>query len=673
MSKYDLLQWKFTACKYNIEESNGFNTFSMSEGLTAEDKADLCRMAGAYTPPDNLPYTPTAEEIAALFPVVFSSFPLQSGKRAVVRTSYVGRDYAGMRWGNFFSHALVLPGNSWPFYPIQLFDSELLKSGLTEEELQIEMRPSPLPPITVEKETLRDFSSEIPRFFAADSTRYSTLIQLLNALRSRNQTGKPLVLRDAKANIPLWIAAIQYAFPVHLAGEISFTTYVHSLSYGERLLLTTFSEEDNTQNIDSPTITSTHFVFDLANKAVPSVPKSSNIFTKEIKEHEPLYPGNDLIEIHKFMQQVQCSIDGDSLENSVLCHKFLAWNMVPQDRKAFDFGFQQHADTWKKLAKKILENEEKHRFSANVLESLFEHLMKIIAKLKMAEESEKRFIRFFIFQFQKDIQQLEYSECAAKFKVIDSFMEKHSSIGEKILNRVEGLVNPQKGQTDKKSVFLYFSLVLCSYANDADKFTKHFDILSKKLETGEIDALYDVILHLAIAKSFDKKVHKQIVDSHRFHHNGSLTKKLVINYLNGISLAKRYGMDQWKFGKPAEKQGTAFIKYILEETSLSDFTLWMEPKNAKKSENEEEGLGDIKLLSLFDMENTREHSPPEKREKREYIRNVRKMLKPLCKKNKTRLQTLGFPSQRDNWRLLKLFGVSAAIALAIDIAIVFCT
>ena len=683
MSKYDLLQWKFTACKYNIEESNGFNTFSMSEGLTAEDKADLCRMAGAYTPPDNLPYTPTAEEIAALFPVVFSSFPLQSGKRAVVRTSYVGRDYAGMRWGNFFSHALVLPSNSWPFYPIQLFDSELLKSGLTEEELQIETRPSPLPPITVEKDSLRDFSSEIPRFFAADSIRYSTLIQLLNALRSRNQTGKPLILRDAKANIPFWIAAIQYAFPVHLAGEISFTTYVHSLSYGERLLLTTFSEEDNTQNIDSPTTTATHFVFDLANKTVPSVPKSSNIFTKEIKENEPVYPGKDLIEIHGFTRQIQCSIDDNSLEKSVLCYKFLKWNIVPQGtgliQSVFDFCFQQNAGVRLNLVKIIL--KKRHLFNAEVLESLFNHLMKIIAKSKNDATLVAGFIEFFIFQFQKDVKKLVYDECTENFKIIDSFMKEHSNIGQKIFERVKQLIdNPSEGQIGKKNVFLYFSLVLCLYANEGTEFTDYLKFLPG-MDTGEIDALYEVILHLAIAKSFNATVHKQVITLYKSYHDG-LSEDFIERYLNILNKAnplipeKGYGMDQWKFGKPAEKQGTAFISYILNETSGDDFGTWTGFIKGTDYLKARTGYKIVKnrFWSVFDIE-----SELSDKKKWEYNRNVRKMLEPLCKKkNISLLRSLGFPSQQDIWKapikiLSIVCGVSVAIVTAIVLALVFCT
>ena len=73
-----VLQWKFTACQYNIENANGFKTFSMSEGLTQNDKDDLIQYAGNYTRPDNLPDRPTEGEMER-FPVILSSFRLRSG------------------------------------------------------------------------------------------------------------------------------------------------------------------------------------------------------------------------------------------------------------------------------------------------------------------------------------------------------------------------------------------------------------------------------------------------------------------------------------------------------------------------------------------------------------------------------------------------------------------
>ncbi|MCL2348399.1 MAG: hypothetical protein FWC50_09075 [Planctomycetaceae bacterium] len=562
MSEYELLQWKFTACQYNIEGSNGFNTFSMSDGLTAEDKAELCRRAGAYTPPEHQVFTPNEEQIRdpALFPVVFSSFPLRSGKRAVVRTVYVGRDYAGMRWGNFFSHALVWPEESWPFYPIQLFESRLFGNGLTKEELQIKAIPPLLPPVTVDAANLRDFSTELPRFFSADSLRPKALTPLLNAVRDGRKSGRPLILKDSRENVPLWLAAVQYAFPLRLAGEITWTTYVHSLSHGERFHITTTSTEDDALRINSPQTTSTNHVFNFKNGGIPEISSKVRIFTGEIKWNKNTYPGTDMQEMQPFLQNLHCDISDDSLDKAVLLYKFVYWNDIPAKpqvmQAVLDYWLLQDLPVKIQLARKILQKNLGEY--VEILALLLPRLATVVPVSPKDNELLKLFRVFFIKQFEKIVNEQFTSEyCMRRFEMLDHFLNKNEEIGKALAGDVHRLVT-QSG-TPHKYAFLYYALILCLYNRNSAVFSENMDFMPVFKEK-ELELFFDATLDFAVSKAVLPKIHEQIPALYTRHFSGELAGDFVKKYLDRLY---SYGLNRVKDGEKAKPQGLAFIKYYL--------------------------------------------------------------------------------------------------------------
>ncbi len=149
-----VFQWKYASCKYNVEKSNGFYTFSLSRELSQEEKAELVDKIAHYDAPENSPARPTVDDLrrSSLFPVAFSFFKLKSSGRSVLcRTCAVGKDYGGSRYGNFFSHALVLEkGSNWRDFPIDYWNSPQFANGLTSEEIDLGKTPDPLPSLDLD-------------------------------------------------------------------------------------------------------------------------------------------------------------------------------------------------------------------------------------------------------------------------------------------------------------------------------------------------------------------------------------------------------------------------------------------------------------------------------------------------------------------------------------------
>ncbi len=222
-----VLQLFYTSCKKGLSSGAGFQTHSMSEGISEEERKEIERY-GVYVAPLDLPPQPDEDEIDSLFPVSFSFFRLISGRYCICRSKYVGRDYSG-RYGNYFCHALVLESGLWPFYPAQLCGSSVFRDKLTDAELETETTPEPLPPLSLEEvqgQLNYEINFEDVSEFAGEE-RLDDFKAILSSLLLHEKSHRRVVMCDDAVYIPYWAASLQMAFTVRLAHRLTFTTYTH--------------------------------------------------------------------------------------------------------------------------------------------------------------------------------------------------------------------------------------------------------------------------------------------------------------------------------------------------------------------------------------------------------------------------------------------------------------
>jgi hypothetical protein len=206
------LQVYYTSCKKGLSGYAGFQTRAESSGINLIERREI-EAAGLYQAPRNLPPEPDPGTIAEQFPKVFKTVTLSSGRTAIVRSCYSGRDYSG-RWGNYFAHTLVLDGGLDGRWPIDAYGwrrwVEILPSGAEERE------PEPLPPVSMGDVAAGDFFSfdNLKVFLQEDNSRHDFLSRMLCAVFCRAVDSRSLVIREdsdlAAAN---WVACIQKAFP----------------------------------------------------------------------------------------------------------------------------------------------------------------------------------------------------------------------------------------------------------------------------------------------------------------------------------------------------------------------------------------------------------------------------------------------------------------------------
>jgi hypothetical protein len=223
-----LLQLIYTSCKRGLSAGAGFQTYSMSEGITDDEKREIERY-GLYVPPTDLPTQPTPEQIEMMFPTAYRFFRLSSGRYGICQSKYIGRDYSG-RYGNYFCHALISDNGPFPVYPIQLYGSPRFRDCLTDEEDERSTTPPPLPlldPALFFSEPSIT-AENITELVEQDGIRW--IKETIAAAIEFAETHRGLIFTGPADQIPLRIAALQMAFPIELAHRLTFATYSHDPS-----------------------------------------------------------------------------------------------------------------------------------------------------------------------------------------------------------------------------------------------------------------------------------------------------------------------------------------------------------------------------------------------------------------------------------------------------------
>lgn len=219
------LQLHYISCRRGASGNAGFQTRALTQGVRPDEQREI-EKRGVYRPPRDARPDPSPEDIAQNFPRAFRSYTLESGRPALTRSVYVGRDYSG-RWGNFFAHTLVLENGGAPnLWPIDLYEWDGWKNGLSPEEDSEEIPPS-LPSVDLSSvppaESFR--FEELKAFLDEKPGRGDLLARMGRAVFLGRASSRALVIRDTPTHGLYWIACLQKLFTPQHAAALTFSTY----------------------------------------------------------------------------------------------------------------------------------------------------------------------------------------------------------------------------------------------------------------------------------------------------------------------------------------------------------------------------------------------------------------------------------------------------------------
>ena len=165
-----------------------------------------------------------AENIS--LPSAFSYF--FDGKYNFFSKSYLGKEYldSNARPGNFLNHWVIL--DELGQQPIEKFGSPSFRKSMSVDEVD----NSEIPKYLSDKVELINgqIKLDIVQNFIKTANNKAILSQLLSAVIDEQISTKKrtLILVDKFENIPLWIGAILYSFPLCLSKRLSFSTFEFS-------------------------------------------------------------------------------------------------------------------------------------------------------------------------------------------------------------------------------------------------------------------------------------------------------------------------------------------------------------------------------------------------------------------------------------------------------------
>jgi hypothetical protein len=188
----------------------------MSEGIS-EEECRTIESKGIYSVPISYLSILPPEK----FPVKLAFYRLPSGRFAISRSIYTGKDYSG-RDGNYFSHTIVFSTLPVGFVPILTFFS-----NFWEDRYECSGN-NMLPPLQLDLEKLRSNRCILIRKLRSLLLQKRELAQIFMEkvynIVGENNKGSILIIDEMK-NIPYWILLVYECLPQKLLTELSFSTY----------------------------------------------------------------------------------------------------------------------------------------------------------------------------------------------------------------------------------------------------------------------------------------------------------------------------------------------------------------------------------------------------------------------------------------------------------------
>lgn len=187
-----------------------FEKMAASDGITDDEMREF---QGIFHP----------SEETGTYPA-YSFFKLKGGRYCVCMAKSPTGDGA-----DFFCHGLILDEGYWPFYPVQLIGSSAFKYGIEED-----FEGSKLPVLEVIEPGNAADCDRVSEF--ARTRLQNGVRDMIGAVVEFKKCHHHISVVDSNENIPLWIGAVQMAFPVRMAHNITFATSPYYTNYDDCMM-----------------------------------------------------------------------------------------------------------------------------------------------------------------------------------------------------------------------------------------------------------------------------------------------------------------------------------------------------------------------------------------------------------------------------------------------------
>ena len=269
----------YTSCKTGIRGGQGFQINAATPGITPRSLEQVERL-GLYVPPLSYPSQPTPEQLES-FPISLIYERLEDGSAMLAQAQYTGKDYSG-RFGNFFTHTLVIPearDGKLPWRPIELYRSATWAKTASP---QVDLPECSLAHLAARQVV----SAQSALQFLQSGGRWTQLERVLTAALTALETRRRVLILDDPEAIPQWMAVATLFLPLSLARELTFNTYVKNPYQCSALMQGLISRKDTDFGFADHELQNQFLLLDFKENSFSALPPASG-YAQVLKRMPP--------------------------------------------------------------------------------------------------------------------------------------------------------------------------------------------------------------------------------------------------------------------------------------------------------------------------------------------------------------------------------------------------
>lgn len=215
MKAYQLL---YTGC--GKDKSGAFSVWSQSREITRAEASEISRLC-SYAKSKDVPYDLTPADIEKYCPKKYAYFTLSSGRKCLVKTTYVDQIYSDQdhRVGNFVIHAFVLDELGSEVEPFAVATLDAFKSELTYAEWHDSPAPDFLPPVDL---ALKSSVSERDLTAFVSAVGSPVAASLLQAAIESANGEKKLTINGSEAEFKAALSLVFALLPRTVTDKLTF-------------------------------------------------------------------------------------------------------------------------------------------------------------------------------------------------------------------------------------------------------------------------------------------------------------------------------------------------------------------------------------------------------------------------------------------------------------------
>lgn len=218
----------YTNSAKGLDRGGGAGVYSYSPDMTKAEEQAFVQGYCSYPRREKGSYGEDGDSALNELPTKLLFGTVCGGRKLIANVTFLGKDYTGDmgRMGNILSHMYSFDAGALPDYPIRYYLSSDFRTSMKQEEVDGSRPVQPLAQVSRITVSDKITVEGVQRFLEGDDkgSRMEMFCHMMAALIARDSVHR-VIIYDTHEHILLWIGALEYALPLKIAANVSFSSF----------------------------------------------------------------------------------------------------------------------------------------------------------------------------------------------------------------------------------------------------------------------------------------------------------------------------------------------------------------------------------------------------------------------------------------------------------------